>query len=43
VAKEQAIAFATLSHGVFWLTTTGVGLAVLRFSHISPAEIDEVV
>ena len=43
VAKEQAIALGTLAHGVFWLTTTGVGLAVLRSRHISPAEIDEVV
>jgi len=43
VAKEQAIAFGTLSHGVFWLTTTAVGLLVLRSRHISPVEIDEVV
>jgi uncharacterized protein (TIRG00374 family) len=43
VPKEQAIALGTLAHGVFWLTTTGVGLLVLRSRHISPVEIDEVV
>jgi len=43
VPKAQAIALGTLAHGVFWLTTTGVGLVVLRSRHISPAEIDEVV
>jgi len=43
VPKEEAIALGTVAHGVFWLTTTGVGLVVLRSRHISPREIDEVV
>lgn len=30
VDKELAVALGTLSHGVFWLTMTGLGLAVLR-------------
>jgi len=31
VTEELALALGTLSHAVFWLTTTGIGLAVLRF------------
>jgi uncharacterized membrane protein YbhN (UPF0104 family) len=42
VPKEQAIALGTLAHAVFWLTTTGLGVAVLRSRHISAVEIDEV-
>lgn len=30
VTEELSLALGTLSHAVFWLTTTGVGLAVLR-------------
>ncbi len=30
VTEELALALGTLSHAVFWLTTTGIGLAVLR-------------
>ncbi len=31
VSEELALALGTLSHAVFWLTTTGIGLAVLRY------------
>ena len=31
VSEELALALGTLSHAVFWLTTTGLGLAVLRY------------
>ncbi len=31
VTEELALALGTLSHAVFWLTTTGIGLAVLRY------------
>ncbi len=31
VTEELALALGTLSHAVFWVTTTGIGLAVLRF------------
>lgn len=31
VTEEQALAVGTLSHAVFWVTVTGIGLAVLRF------------
>lgn len=31
VTEELALAVGTLSHALFWLTSTGVGLAVLRF------------
>lgn len=30
VSEEQALALGTLSHAVFWIATTGIGLAVLR-------------
>jgi hypothetical protein len=30
VTEELALALGTLSHAVFWVTTTGIGLAVLR-------------
>jgi len=30
VPKELALALGTLSHAIFWVTTTGVGLVVLR-------------
>jgi uncharacterized protein (TIRG00374 family) len=30
VTEELALALGTLSHAVFWITTTGIGLAVLR-------------
>jgi uncharacterized protein (TIRG00374 family) len=31
VSEEMALAVGTLSHALFWVTSTGVGLAVLRF------------
>jgi hypothetical protein len=31
VSEELALTVGTLSHALFWLTSTGVGLAVLRF------------
>jgi uncharacterized membrane protein YbhN (UPF0104 family) len=31
VTEELALALGTLSHAVFWLSTTGIGLAVLRY------------
>ena len=31
VTEELALALGTLSHAVFWISTTGIGLAVLRF------------
>jgi len=31
VSEEVALAVGTLSHAIFWLTTSAVGLAVLRF------------
>lgn len=31
VTEELALAVGTLSHALFWITTTAVGLAVLRF------------
>jgi uncharacterized protein (TIRG00374 family) len=31
VSEELALAVGTLSHAVFWLTTTAIGLAVLRW------------
>jgi len=35
VPKELALALGTLAHAVFWLTTTGLGLVVLRFRRTS--------
>lgn len=31
VPEAQALALGTLSHALMWITTTGIGLAVLRF------------
>lgn len=31
VTEELALALGTLAHAAFWLTTTGIGLAVLRY------------
>jgi uncharacterized protein (TIRG00374 family) len=31
VTEEMALAVGTLSHALFWATSTGIGLAVLRF------------
>jgi uncharacterized protein (TIRG00374 family) len=39
VTEELALALGTLSHAVFWLTTTGLGLAVLR---IRGTRLDEL-
>lgn len=44
VAKDEAVALGTLSHLVFWTTTTAVGLVVLRLRgerlRRSPAGVD---
>jgi X-X-X-Leu-X-X-Gly heptad repeat protein len=42
VPKEMAIALGTLAHGVFWLTTTLTGLAVLRTRKTPLPDLDEV-
>jgi uncharacterized protein (TIRG00374 family) len=39
VSEELALAVGTLSHAVFWITTTAVGLLVLRFRG---ARLDEL-
>jgi len=40
VAPEVAVALGTLLHGVFWLTLTLLGLAVLRSRHTSFGELE---
>jgi len=42
IPPETAIALGTLIHAVFWLSLTGLGLAVLRARHTSLHVIDEV-
>ena len=42
VPKEMAIALGTLAHGVFWLTTTLTGLAVVRTRRTPLPDLDEV-
>ena len=42
IPPETAIALGTLIHAVFWLSLTGLGLAVLRVRHTSLHAIDEV-
>jgi hypothetical protein len=42
VPKEVAIALGTLSHGVFWLTTTTAGLAVARARGTPLADLEAV-
>lgn len=41
VSEELSLALGTLSHAVFWLTTTGIGLAVLRFRGTRLEELTE--
>lgn len=40
VSAEVAVALGTLLHGVFWLTLTPLGFAVLRFRHTSWKELE---
>jgi uncharacterized protein (TIRG00374 family) len=40
ISPETAIALGTLIHAVFWLSLTGLGLAVLRLRRTSLGEID---
>jgi uncharacterized protein (TIRG00374 family) len=40
IPPETAVALGTLIHAVFWLSLTGLGLAVLRLRHTSLGEID---
>jgi len=42
IAPETAVALGTLIHAVFWLSLTGLGLAVLRTRRTSFGEIEEV-
>jgi hypothetical protein len=41
IPPETAIALGTLIHAVFWLSLTGLGLAVLRIRRTSFGEIDD--
>jgi uncharacterized protein (TIRG00374 family) len=41
VAPETAVALGTLLHGVFWLTLTLLGVAVLRSRHTSWGELEQ--
>jgi hypothetical protein len=41
VAPEDAVALGTLVHGVFWITLTLLGLAVLRSRHTSWGELEQ--
>jgi hypothetical protein len=41
IPPETAVALGTLIHAVFWLSLTGLGLAVLRIRHTPFGEIDE--
>lgn len=40
IGAETAVALGTLVHGVFWVTLTGLGLAVLRSRHTPLSELD---
>jgi len=40
ISPETAVALGTLIHAVFWLSLTGLGLAVLRLRRTSLGEID---
>jgi hypothetical protein len=42
VSKELALALGTLTHAVFWVTTTVTGLLVMRSRHTTLTEIDQV-
>jgi uncharacterized protein (TIRG00374 family) len=41
VDAETAVALGTLLHGVFWVTLTLLGIAVLRFRHTSWEELEQ--
>ncbi len=41
VAPEDAVALGTLIHGVFWITLTLLGFAVLRSRHTSWGELEQ--
>jgi uncharacterized protein (TIRG00374 family) len=41
VSPESAVALGTLSHAVFWVTLTALGLGVLRVRQTSLVEVDE--
>jgi uncharacterized membrane protein YbhN (UPF0104 family) len=41
VDPETAVALGTLLHGVFWITLTLLGFAVLRSRHTSFGELEE--
>ena len=41
ISKSVAIAIGTVSHAIFWVTLTTLGLLVLRSRHTSLHEIDE--
>jgi uncharacterized protein (TIRG00374 family) len=41
ISAELAVALGTLLHAVFWLTLTGLGLAVARSRRTSLGELDE--
>jgi uncharacterized membrane protein YbhN (UPF0104 family) len=41
VAPEDAVALGTLLHGVFWVTLTLLGLAVLRSRRTSWGELEQ--
>ena len=41
ISTELAVALGTLLHAVFWLTLTGLGLAVARSRHTSLGELDD--
>ncbi len=41
MSPEDAVALGTLIHGVFWLTLTLLGFAVLRSRHTSFGELGQ--
>ena len=41
VGPEVAVALGTLLHGIFWVTLTLLGFAVLRFRHTSWGELEQ--
>jgi uncharacterized protein (TIRG00374 family) len=43
VAQEPALALGTLTHALFWITTSALGLGVLRFRGAHVAELAEAV
>jgi hypothetical protein len=43
VAQEPALALGTLTHALFWITTSALGLGVLRFRGAHVGELAEAV